>query len=271
MHKEREAVIKPGQAALIVTYGNATRRFYPLEGELVVLGRAPSCDITLVSPEVAAVHCVLQRRSDGWHIRDCCGGRHAARLNGRVIRDEQLGECDVLQIGAFSFEVRIPCHRPTPRGGIPQVDERLFARIKSLQRSRRNLVRLALRLRRKAGKTNSLPPSLAELEKQAETLRNLQRQYQALVKEHETRLNQLERAERELCDARTAFDRECTERRIRLEKAEQDIARGIRERLTELPRIKQEIAGTSPSAPGEQRRPDSQRVRITAAALHPAR
>jgi pSer/pThr/pTyr-binding forkhead associated (FHA) protein len=267
MHQEREAAIKPGQAALIVTYGNTTRRYRPLESDLVILGRAPNCDFSLVSPEVAPIHCILQRRSDGWRIRDCCGGRYATRLNGRPIHEELLHDCDVLQVGTFSFEMRLPTARPTPI-----VDDRMAARIKSLQRSRRNLVRLALRLRRRARRANSLPPTFAELERQAESLRLLQRDYQTLVKEYEARLNQLERVERELCDARVAFEQECVERRIQLEKAEHDAACSLRDRLADLPRLKQEIAGTAPSAPGEQLRRDVERITAeSAAAVHPAR
>jgi pSer/pThr/pTyr-binding forkhead associated (FHA) protein len=261
MNKQREATLKPGQAGLVVTYGNTTRRLHPLEGDLAVLGRSPNCDITLVSPEIASTHCILQRRSDGWHLRDCCGGRHATRLNGRVAREEKLNDCDVVQIGTFSFEMRLPGLRPTPVAGASlPADERLAARIKSLQRSRRNLIRIALRLRYKARRGNSLPPTFAELEKQAECLRSLQRDYQRMVQEYEDRLNQLEQAERELCDARTAFEKECIEQRIRLDKAEHEMVRSIRDRLADLPRIKQEIAGTSGSAPGEQLRSDVQQV-----------
>jgi pSer/pThr/pTyr-binding forkhead associated (FHA) protein len=261
MHKQREATLKPGQAALVVTYGNTTRRFHPLEGDLVVLGRSANCDITLVSPEIASTHCILQRRGDGWCLRDCCGGRHATRLNGRVVREEKLSDCDVVQIGTFSFEMRLPVLRPTPVVGASLLaDERLAARIKSLQRSRRNLIRIALRLRHKARRGTSLPPTFAELERQAESLRSLQRDYQRLVQEYEGRLNQLEQAERELCDARTAFEQECTEKRIGLEKAEHEMVRSIRDRLADLPRIKQEIAGSSGSAPGEQLRADVQEV-----------
>ncbi|HTU90870.1 MAG TPA: FHA domain-containing protein [Gemmataceae bacterium] len=276
MYKKREVSIKPGQAALFVTYGNTTRKCHPLEGDLVVLGRAPTCDISLGSPEVAPVHCILLRTSGGWRLRDCSGGRHATRLNGRQFREEALHDSDVLQIGAFSFEMHLPSERPTPViGSTPVVDERLTARLNSLQRSRRNLVRLALRLRRKAHRATALPPTLAELEQQSESLRGLQRDYQALLKEYEARLNQLERAERELCDERAEFELACIEHRIRLEKAEHEMARqhieqlavrsgmrqgSVRDRLAELPHLKQELAGTSPSAPGEQLRLGSQQL-----------
>jgi hypothetical protein len=268
MHKEREVSIKPGQAALIVTYGNTTRRYRPLESDLVVLGRAPNCDVSLVSPEVAAIHCILQRRSDGWRIRDCCGGRFTTRLNGQPVHDEKLNDCDVLQVGTFSFEMRLPISRPTPA----VLDDRMASRIKSLQRSRRNLVRLALRLRRRAHRANSLPPTFAELERQAECLRNLQRDYQSLIREYEARLNQMERVERELCDARVAFEQECMERRIQLEKAEHDAARSLRDRLADLAGLKEEIAGMSSSAPGDLLRRDVERITAgSAAGVHPVR
>ena len=226
MRKECAEPLQAGQAALIVTYGNTTRKQRPLDRDVHVLGRNPVCDIALVSPEVAPVHCVLLRTEKGWRIRDCSGGRHATRVNGRSIHEEALHDGDVLQIGTFSFELQLPTSRPTPvPGTTPVVDDHLTQRMKYLQRSRRNLVRLALRFRQKARKGGPLPPTLAELERQAESLRGLQRDYQTLVAEYEHRLSELEKAEREVCDERAALEHECTERQTRLEKAEHDMAR----------------------------------------------
>lgn len=226
MRKESELSIKPGQAALIVTYGSTTRKLRPLEGDLVVLGRAPTCDISLVSPEVAPVHCILQRTAEGWRVRDCSGGRHATRLNGRPIQEDVVRDTDVLQIGTFIFEMRQPSTRPTHiLGGSPVVDEQVAARLKRLQRSRRNLIRLALRWRQRGHRAGSLPPTLAELERQAQCLRGLQRDYEALVKEYEKRLGELEKAEREVCDERAVFESECVERQAQLDKAEHDLKR----------------------------------------------
>src|SRR6185312_7846481 len=105
--------------------------------------------------------------ADGWRIRDCSGGRFATRVNGQTIHEESLRDTDVLQIGTFSFEVRLPASRTTPVvGSTPVVDERLAVRIKRLQRSRRNLVRLASKLRQRARRGTAAPPSLAELERQ---------------------------------------------------------------------------------------------------------
>ena len=235
MRKECEAPLKPGQAALIVTYGTTTRKYHPLDGDLVVLGRAPTCDLSLVSPEVASIHCILQRGNDGWRLRDCSGGRHATRLNGQPVHEETLHDTDVLQIGAFSFEVRLPSARTTPvLGSTPVVDDRVAASLKHLRRSRRNLVRLALRLRDKAHQANPLPPTLAELERQAQCLRDLQRDYEARLKQCEGRLDELEKAERELCDERAAFEGECAERQALLDQAEHALAHRQAEIETQL-------------------------------------
>ncbi len=144
MRKECEQPLKAGQPALIVTYGNTTRKRRPLDRDLLLLGRAPACDIGLASPEVAPVHCIIVRTATGWRLRDCPGGRAATRINGRPIHEEMLHDGDVLQVGTFSFEVQMPAHRATPLvGGTPIVDERFMTRLKRLRRSRRNLVRLA--------------------------------------------------------------------------------------------------------------------------------
>jgi pSer/pThr/pTyr-binding forkhead associated (FHA) protein len=226
MRKECEEAVQAGQPALIVTYGNTTRKHRPLDRDVTLLGRAPSCDISLASPEVAPVHCVILHTPEGWRIRDCSGGRHATRLNGQAVHEEPLRDTDVLQVGTFSFEFHLPNSRPTPvPGSTPVVDQRLAQRVQRLQRSRRKLVGLALKLRQRAGKSTHLPPTLAELERQAECLRGLQRDYETLVKEYESRLADLEQVEREVCDERAEFERERTERQTKLEKAEHELVR----------------------------------------------
>ncbi len=253
MRKQREASVRPGQAALIVTYGNTTQKQHPLEGDLVVLGRAASCDISLVSPEVAPVHCILVRSSDGWHLRDCSGGRHATRLNGRPVRVEKLHDADVFQIGAFSFEIHLPFAQPTPLPGTTPVgDDQTAARMHYLQRSRRHLVSLALRLRRKARQANSLPPSLAELEQQAETLRGLQRDYQALIEDYESRLQDVEKAESEASEERATLEREFLERQTHLDNAERELARRQEEMEAQLKQRQDEFEQRCGQA--EQRR-----------------
>src|SRR4051794_40003695 len=103
MRKERDEPKNPQQPALIVTYGNTSCKCRPLDRPLLVMGRAPGCDLSLVSPEVAPIHCVLAHVAGGWRLRDCTG-RSATRLNGKAIHDEALVDGDIIQIGTFSFE-----------------------------------------------------------------------------------------------------------------------------------------------------------------------
>src|SRR5262245_26584859 len=97
--KEPEDRLDPNKPALVVLYGATKRKCRPLAAEITVIGRGPGCDIGLVSPEVAPVHCVIMHLSSGWRIRDCSG--RATRINGRAIEEEQLNNGDVIQIGTF--------------------------------------------------------------------------------------------------------------------------------------------------------------------------
>jgi chromosome segregation ATPase len=178
--KEREEKFDPSQPALIVTYGNTTRRHRALKGDLVVIGRSSCCDVGLVSPEVAPIHCVIVKIADGWRIRDCTG-RGGTHVNGKAVCDEPLHDGDTLQVGTFSFQLNLPRNDPTERLG-PQartapaepaapavaplaiapsqvagkkLDE---ARMLHLQQSRERLARHALNLRRRLRTKKAAPP-----------------------------------------------------------------------------------------------------------------
>ncbi|MGH9677597.1 MAG: FHA domain-containing protein, partial [Candidatus Acidiferrum sp.] len=107
MRKDSDDQLDPNRPALIVTYGNTTRKYRPLDRDVIVLGRAPGCDLGLASPEVAPVHCVLVHGADGWKIRDC-SGRAGTRVNGTAIVEGLLKHGDTLQVGTFSFEAYGP-------------------------------------------------------------------------------------------------------------------------------------------------------------------
>src|SRR4051794_37572579 len=71
MRKDHDDRIDLNKPALIVLCGTTKRKRLPLTGDLIVLGRGAGCDLGLVSPEVAPVHCVIARLGGGWRIRDC--------------------------------------------------------------------------------------------------------------------------------------------------------------------------------------------------------
>jgi pSer/pThr/pTyr-binding forkhead associated (FHA) protein len=80
----KEVEIDLSQPALTLTYGGGGRRCRALDKEVFLLGRGSQCDLALVSPEVAPVHCIVVRTADGWRVRDC-SGRVGTRVNGKNI------------------------------------------------------------------------------------------------------------------------------------------------------------------------------------------
>jgi pSer/pThr/pTyr-binding forkhead associated (FHA) protein len=197
MRREEREQIDPNQPALVVTYGHTSRKHRPLEGELILLGRLPSCDIHLVSPDVAPVHCVLARQGTVWRLRDC-SGRPGTLVNGRLVQDALLEDGDVVQIGTFSFAAHLP---PLPAPVDP-------VRV-HLEQSRRRLAQRALTLRnhlrtRQADLTEEsrrLQEERSELNRQVESLQTRQRDF-------ELRMTRLELSERDLATDRATLDKE---------------------------------------------------------------
>lgn len=222
MRKVNEEVIDPTRPALIVLYGATRRKFRPLEGDVVVLGRAAGCDIGLMSPDVAPVHCVLVRLSNGWRIRDCSG--KATRVNGRSIHDEPLRDGDTIQIGTFSFEAQLPSSPSNHALNGPPPHVRLIDR---LQRSRQRLVDLALNLRRRVREltqeNNEEQIKLARLQSDLEMLERRMRQ------SHQDRQQQL-----------TEEQQKIAKREENLARREQELAAYARHLRREIERAQQE-------------------------------
>lgn len=205
MRREKDE-FDPSLPTLVVTYGNTTRKHRVLDSDMIVLGRSNLCDFGLVSPEVAQVHCVLAHVVEGWRLRDC-SGRPGTRVNGRVVHDTLLDDGDIIQIGAFTFQVSLPTgHTPMPANGVP---ERSPARNERLQRSRRRLAERALALRRRLREQAramideriTLARERVELHQLSESLRTKQRDF-------ELRMTRLELSERDLATDRSTLEKE---------------------------------------------------------------
>jgi len=199
--EEREGVL-PNQPALVVTYGHTTRKCRPLDADILTLGRNATCDFSLVAPEVAPVHCILVRAAEGWRLRDC-SGRPGTRVNGKVIQEVRLDDGDVIQVGAFSFEVHLPGQVAAAPPPLPP------SRVARLEKARRNLLHLALRLRKRLGDRAlaveavdaRLITQRAEVAQQVDVLKARQREF-------ELRMTRLELSERDLATDRATLDRE---------------------------------------------------------------
>jgi pSer/pThr/pTyr-binding forkhead associated (FHA) protein len=200
MQKDQQEKLDPNQPALIVLVGVTRRKYRPLVGDVIMIGRAPGCDIGLVSPEVAPVHCLLLRLPTGWRIRDCSG--RATRVNGKAIEDEPLHNGDTIQIGAFSFETHLPASAGIPVAAVAptQPAQAGTGDRQKLERSRRRLAERALALRarlREEGRTQEdLAARQADLDRLEARLRTShQEQLTQLAKERQALQAQQQRLE----------------------------------------------------------------------------
>src|SRR5262249_17328137 len=94
-------------AALLPMFGGMEKKPRYIDRDVVTMGRARGSDFCLDGKEVSALHCLIYKAADGYRVRDC-GSRTGTRVNGQSVKAGVLGNGDVLQIGPFSFEVRIP-------------------------------------------------------------------------------------------------------------------------------------------------------------------
>jgi pSer/pThr/pTyr-binding forkhead associated (FHA) protein len=201
---------------LLPIFGGADKKPRPLDRDVLAIGRARGCDIVLEANEVSAVHCIFYRAGEGMRLRDC-GSRTGTRVNGAPVKNVQLANTDVVQIGPFSFEVRLPPAPPAARPG----DDRYVAH---LYHSRRKLAGLALTLRRKLklGRRGQGEPS----DKAAEL--------KTKIRNYDERFAKLEAAEAQLAKEKdnVVTQREAHARHV--QQIEGDLARRLEETEAEI-------------------------------------
>ncbi len=234
MNRANGKPLDPNEPALVVTYGNTARKHRRLDREVMLLGRSRSCDFGLVAPEIADVHCVLLRGPFGWMVRDC-GSRSGTRVNGRPVREAPLADGDTVQIGPFSFLAQLPpSEAPAPASEV----ERARREARWL-RSRRNLVQLALTLRRRLrdkarDRTKAVPVArTAPVAAPADVVRDLA-EARARLREYEARAGKLEEWEQRLGLERDTLNEGFASLKGRVEKAEKEFARKKAEAEAEL-------------------------------------
>src|SRR5476651_2634104 len=95
------------QPALIPIAGNYDRKPKSLDRDVTAIGRARGSDLCLEANEISTLHCIIYRTAEGYHIRDC-NSRCGTRLNGESVKSGLLHDTDIINIGSFSFEFRLP-------------------------------------------------------------------------------------------------------------------------------------------------------------------
>jgi hypothetical protein len=192
----------PRQAALVPLYGVADKKPRPIDGEMVIVGRARGCDVVLDAPDVSSLHCVVYRWGGGFRLRDCAS-RTGTRVNGDPRKTASLHDGDVLQVGPFSFKLNLPDAQPDQPAGLSLKHQG------HLQQSRRRLGELALRLRRRLQQA-------AEGKKASNPRKGSRNQ--------EQRLLDLETAERDLAAGREALAKEKEAEAQRVQKVKAELA-----------------------------------------------
>ena len=223
-------------AALLPMFGGMEKKPRYIDRDVVTMGRARGSDFCLDGNEVSALHCLIYKAADGYRVRDC-GSRTGTRVNGQGVKTGLLGNGDVLQIGPFSFEVKIPRTYQPETSADPHKAEHL-------ERSRRHLARAALRLRKKCRDLKARGgASSPALDKAHADLK-------AKMKAFDQRVNQLELSEQELLQEREDQDKlrrefqrqvhikeaEIVERRKVLEREFQDRWEAVQKELASLKR-----------------------------------
>jgi chromosome segregation ATPase len=211
MEKKREQTLP----ALILVYGGSDKKPWPLNRDVVTVGRAKGCDIVLEAPDVSSLHCLVWAFQGGYQVRDC-GSRAGTQLNGDRITESILHDGDILQVGSFSFRLALPSPPRKEAGRREQHG-------KHMERSRRHLARLALAQRKKLHALqqdllSDSGPAQLDLKQKASGLRRRYRDF-------EQRIRNLEQGERDLSKDRETFAQECKAQLARIKENEQELER----------------------------------------------
>jgi len=94
---------------------------HPLREGRTVIGRSDRCDIALPGEAISRIHCVLERRTEGWWISD--RSRHGVRVNGASVDRHLLADQDELSLGPYSarFSMQSEIALRTPTASTPLV------------------------------------------------------------------------------------------------------------------------------------------------------
>jgi hypothetical protein len=131
---ELQELIWAGRRALPFLFlrdDGASQRLVALEGERMVVGRAPGSDLEIAwDPRVSGVHAYLERRGRRWVIEDDGLSRNGTFINGERLRGQRtLRDGDVIGVGDTVMGFRHPEPEPVlatvsvPTVATPEVSE----------------------------------------------------------------------------------------------------------------------------------------------------
>jgi hypothetical protein len=89
-----------GTALVVRSGGGRAGETFPLEGDRIVVGRAPEADVFLDDVTVSRTHAVVSRDADGFTIEDQ-GSLNGTYVNRRRVERAKLEDGDDVQIGKY--------------------------------------------------------------------------------------------------------------------------------------------------------------------------
>jgi chromosome segregation ATPase len=105
--RQRLGPASTGAGELVVHNGRQRGHRRPLNVPVTFVGRSESCDIRLNGDGISPLHCLLVHAPSGLEVRDLqsAGGTH---VNGQPVLASALHDGDLLTVGPFEFQVRLP-------------------------------------------------------------------------------------------------------------------------------------------------------------------
>jgi pSer/pThr/pTyr-binding forkhead associated (FHA) protein len=83
-----------------VQYPDGQSEQFPIDQDLLMIGRSPDAHLRLHDAQVSRVHCELRQSADGtWLISDM-GSRNGTVVNGQPVQQARLNDNDQLQLGS---------------------------------------------------------------------------------------------------------------------------------------------------------------------------
>jgi pSer/pThr/pTyr-binding forkhead associated (FHA) protein len=93
-------------AHLVMFYGDAEPRAFPLKHDTTVIGRREDCDLRIPLGVVSRKHCKLVRTDGGYSVEDL-GSSNGTFVNGHRVQQMELEAGDTVQIGSVAFVLQL--------------------------------------------------------------------------------------------------------------------------------------------------------------------
>src|SRR4051812_4912298 len=103
----------PAVPSLVPQGAHDGKRPMTLNRLFTLIGSAPSARLYLPSKAVSGCHAVIINADTGFYVRDLAS-RTQVVVNGRPVREADLRDGDVLQVGPFTFRFTDPGGRSRP-------------------------------------------------------------------------------------------------------------------------------------------------------------